>query len=1056
MKIQHLMALVVLSLATVPGAQAAVLAGPITNAANAHTYYLLSSNTWTVSEAEAVGLGGHLVTINDAAENQWVLNTFFPLTGVPYASLWIGLNDAANEGQFVWASGEPVTFTYWYPGEPNNLGGADYASIRHPSEAPPTGSWNDLTDIPNPPTFGVFEVPTTLLPVAVTQPADQFMPGSAQLNGQAHPNGSPTLAWFEWGTSLAYGNVTPPQSVGSGSNAVGLSNVIVGLVSGTDYHFRARASNAFGSLAGLDQTFNLNTQRPVVTTLAADQLTTNSARLKGQVNPRGWPTAAWFEWGTDTNYGNLIGMQDVGQGSSVSNLSVVLNGLTTGTNYHYRLVATNAFGAGYGADQTFNLRVPTTNTWTGADPSGYWSAPANWSPPGVPLNGNDLVFPGGLPPGDMVSTNDLPGSFFRSITFSGASRHTIRGNPMTLTNRTDCILNSGTNVIACDLTFSGTPATPTWGAWSIRPSGFGELTVIGNVGGSSLYVAYMPLVIRGQFTGGSLFAEYGHLALYGDNPHPVSVQIHGSSGSTLRVEGSQPNLNVAMLWEMESASCPTLTGDGVVGDVTGCGYITPDSTLLVNNLLGPGASPASWRTLWIRLNGTNVGENGRLVAPRDVRLTGGFLQPFAGFNPQAGQVFTILQKTSPGLVANEFMGPEGSVTTLNGKPLRISYVGGDGNDVTLTVEATNTVNVQPTVSIISPTNGAILATPFGGTIQANAADSDGTVVRVDFFSDAALVGSVSNAPFHLAVTNIAAGPHALFAVATDDRGATKRSATVTVTVVTPVPIVLGAVQRFGTRFAFSYSANLGLRYAVERSATLSNWTPIWSNTANFNPMTFTDTTATNRMDLGLFAETFNSSNGGFTVTTPQPYGGPWNYNSGAGTWQEYGHGLPDNGHPNTSFLDSPPLTITAAGQAVLSFNHRWSREQDSRNWDGNQLRVSVNGGAFVAVPGTSFTSNGYNGTVNGTVGSALDGQQGWVGTSPGYTNGFLTSVAVLGNFNSGDVIRLRFMAASDSNTTGLFTNGWEIDSVQVNQGEPFTVGATGVNDFYRVRRLPNP
>src|SRR5437667_6676367 len=92
-----------------------------------------------------------------------------------------------------------------------------------------------------------------------------------------------------------------------------------------------------------------------------------------------------------------------------------------------------------------------TTTWTGADPSGYWSAPANWSPAGVPTNGNDLMFPGGLPPGDMVSTNDLTNSSFRSITFGGASSHTIRGNPITLTNRTDCIINSGTNVIACDL-----------------------------------------------------------------------------------------------------------------------------------------------------------------------------------------------------------------------------------------------------------------------------------------------------------------------------------------------------------------------------------------------------------------------------------------------------------------------------------------------------------------------------------------------------------------------------------------------------------------------------
>src|SRR5688572_15573049 len=158
MKIQHLMALVILSLATVPGARAAVLAGPITNAANAHIYYLLSTNTWTASEAEAVGLGGHLVTINDAAENQWVQNTFFPWTGD--AGLWIGLNDAANEGQFVWASGEPVTFIYWYPGEPNNLGGEDYAAIRRPGEVPPTGSWNDTSGLVHPtaPMFGVVEL----------------------------------------------------------------------------------------------------------------------------------------------------------------------------------------------------------------------------------------------------------------------------------------------------------------------------------------------------------------------------------------------------------------------------------------------------------------------------------------------------------------------------------------------------------------------------------------------------------------------------------------------------------------------------------------------------------------------------------------------------------------------------------------------------------------------------------------------------------------------------------------------------------------------------------
>ena len=335
----------------------------------------------------------------------------------------------------------------------------------------------------------------------------------------------------------------------------------------------------------------------------------------------------------------------------------------------------------------------------------------------------------------------------------------------------------------------------------------------------------------------------GDLALYGDNPYAVAAEF---KNGTLFVQGSQPNLNITMLWEMESAACPSLSGDGVVGDVTGCGHITPDSTLSVKNLGHYGG----WGGLDIRLNGTNVGEYGRLIASGDVSLSSGSLLPSPGFNPQAGQIYTIVEKTSPGVIANAFLGPEGTVTTLNGMPFRISYVGGDGNDVTLTVEATNTVNVQPTVSIISPTNGAIVAAPFGGTIQANAADSDGTVVRVDFFSDAALVGSVSNAPFNLAVTNIAAGTRALFAVATDDRGATRRSETVTVTVVTPVPIVLSGIQRsFDTQSVFSYSANVGLPYAVERSATWSNWTTIRSNTANVNPMTVTDTAATNWMNF---------------------------------------------------------------------------------------------------------------------------------------------------------------------------------------------------------------
>jgi len=65
MKIQYFMALVVLSLATVPGARAVVLAGPITNAANGHLYYLLRANSMS-----PVLLGGDYTVTQPAATNQ--------------------------------------------------------------------------------------------------------------------------------------------------------------------------------------------------------------------------------------------------------------------------------------------------------------------------------------------------------------------------------------------------------------------------------------------------------------------------------------------------------------------------------------------------------------------------------------------------------------------------------------------------------------------------------------------------------------------------------------------------------------------------------------------------------------------------------------------------------------------------------------------------------------------------------------------------------------------------------------------------------------------------
>lgn len=117
-------------------ANAAVVYGPVANPGNGHQYYLLSNNTWTASEAEAVRMGSHLVTVSDAAENQWLLSTFSHYGGIS-RSLWIGFSDQAIEGNWQWSSGQPVTYTHWWPGEPNDLNGEDYAYLGL------DGTWND-------------------------------------------------------------------------------------------------------------------------------------------------------------------------------------------------------------------------------------------------------------------------------------------------------------------------------------------------------------------------------------------------------------------------------------------------------------------------------------------------------------------------------------------------------------------------------------------------------------------------------------------------------------------------------------------------------------------------------------------------------------------------------------------------------------------------------------------------------------------------------------------------------------------------------------------------
>jgi regulation of enolase protein 1 (concanavalin A-like superfamily) len=96
-------------------------------------------------------------------------------------------------------------------------------------------------------------------------------------------------------------------------------------------------------------------------------------------------------------------------------------------------------------------------------------------------------------------------------------------------------------------------------------------------------------------------------------------------------------------------------------------------------------------------------------------------------------------------------------------------------------------NASPAVAMTSPSSGSSFTAPATIALAANATDSDGTIVRVDFYSGATLLGSDTTSPYQFSWTNVAAGTYTLAARATDNGGATATSASVSVTVSPPAP-----------------------------------------------------------------------------------------------------------------------------------------------------------------------------------------------------------------------------------------------------------------------------
>jgi len=98
-----------------------------------HYYYCSDGKTsWPYAKSISADNGGYLAIINSKEENQFIASK------LQADAAWIGLSDKKREGDLRWIDGSEISYSNWYPGQPNN-----YRNYQDYIELLKSGEWND-------------------------------------------------------------------------------------------------------------------------------------------------------------------------------------------------------------------------------------------------------------------------------------------------------------------------------------------------------------------------------------------------------------------------------------------------------------------------------------------------------------------------------------------------------------------------------------------------------------------------------------------------------------------------------------------------------------------------------------------------------------------------------------------------------------------------------------------------------------------------------------------------------------------------------------------------
>lgn len=328
-------------------------------------------------------------------------------------------------------------------------------------------------------------------------------------------------------------------------------------------------------------------------------------------------------------------------------------------------------------------------TWDGGGADANWNTAVNWSTDVAPVAGDDLVFPAAAAQ-QSNNNNFFLLTSFRSITVEGGT-YTFGGNPIRLT--TGLMVTSGTQTFNFAITLSGaqtffadTAATATIVILSVGSS---TLTIDGNgIVGIGLISGSGSIIKNGAGAGG-LIAAAGY-----------SGDIRLNDGFFL-VDASIPNSTVQVQGPIPTGT-PGLSGfggTGTVGATTVTSGVISAGTLTsptgVLNISG-GLGFTTNGVYACKIGGTTPGTDGydQLNVTGSVSLSDATLVPIPwnGFVPAVNDTFVIIGNDGTDAISGTFLNlPEGSTFGALDVMFRITYLGGDGNDVSIT-------RIQPAIS----------------------------------------------------------------------------------------------------------------------------------------------------------------------------------------------------------------------------------------------------------------------------------------------------------------------------------------------------------------------